>query len=149
MGVRWTLLALAVLVMTLSQTSAKPAAQAEAGNQPGEMTNALNYLAELDKYYSNVARPSIDMLRVRRVNQNLSSALEKLSAIKNYYSEMGRSRFGKRSSPAMMSKKTSPKISTRFKRQLRHLQQIPWYKKMSLVLPLHNAIARFLWKISA
>lgn len=29
----------------------------------------------------------------------------------------------------MMSKKTTPKISTRFKRQLRHLQQIPWYKK--------------------
>ena len=54
---RWTLLALAVLVMALSQTSAKPTAQAEGGNQPGEMTNALNYLAELDKYYSNVARP--------------------------------------------------------------------------------------------
>jgi len=108
--VRWTLLALAVLVMTLSQTSAKPTAQAEGGNQPGEMTNALNYLAELDKYYSNVARPSIDMLRVRRVNQNLSSALEKLSAIKNYYSEMGRSRFGKRSSPAMMSSRNPYEI---------------------------------------
>jgi len=108
--VRWTLLALAVLVMTLSQASAKPSAQAEAGNQPGEMTNALNYLAELDKYYSNVARPSIDMLRVRRVNQNLSSALEKLSAIKNYYSEMGRSRFGKRSSPAMMSSRNPYEI---------------------------------------
>merc|ERR1711862_642243 len=65
--------------------------------EPGEMTNALNYLAELDKYYSNAARP-----RQRRVQQNLSSALERLSAIKNYYSEMGRSRFGKRSSPAMM-----------------------------------------------
>ena len=25
--------------------------------EPGEMTNALNYLAELDKYYSNAARP--------------------------------------------------------------------------------------------
>merc|ERR1712088_1173843 len=108
--VRWTLLALAVLVLTLSQTSAKPTAQAEGGNQPGEMTNALNYLAELDKYYSNVARPSIDMLRVRRVNQNLSSALEKLSAIKNYYSEMGRSRFGKRSSPAMMSSRNPYEI---------------------------------------
>merc|ERR1712029_515706 len=52
---RWTLLALA-LVLTLSEISAKPAAQAER-SEPGEMTNALNYLAELDKYYSNVARP--------------------------------------------------------------------------------------------
>ena len=54
---RWIILALAV-VMTLwtSGASAKPTAQAES-NQPGEMTNALNYLAELDKYYSNVARP--------------------------------------------------------------------------------------------
>merc|ERR1711997_756728 len=89
-------------------TSAKPTAQAEGGNQPGEMTNALNYLAELDKYYSNVARPSIDMLRVRRVSQNLNSALERLSAIKNYYSEMGRSRFGKRSSPTLGIGSRSP-----------------------------------------
>ena len=29
----------------------------DAGDRPGEMTNALNYLAELDKYYSNAARP--------------------------------------------------------------------------------------------
>merc|ERR1712083_540566 len=52
---RWILLALAI-VLTLSETSAKPAASAE-GGQPGEINSALNYLAELDKYYSNVARP--------------------------------------------------------------------------------------------
>lgn len=51
------LLVLAVLfTLWTSEASAKPASQDEAG-QPGEMTNALNYLAELDKYYSNVARP--------------------------------------------------------------------------------------------
>merc|ERR1719464_1441772 len=100
---RWILLALAI-VLTFSETSAKPTASAE-GGQPGEINSALNYLAELDKYYSNVARP-----RNRRVDQNLSSALERLSAIKNYYSEMGRSRFGKRSSPAMMSSRNPYEI---------------------------------------
>ena len=29
----------------------------DGAKEPGEMTNALNYLAELDKYYSNAARP--------------------------------------------------------------------------------------------
>merc|ERR1712203_852601 len=99
---RWIFLALTI-VLIFSKTSAKPAASAE-GGQPGEINSALNYLAELDKYYSNVARPSLDMLRNRRVDQNLSSALERLSAIKNYYSEMGRSRFGKRSGGTMYAK---------------------------------------------
>jgi len=66
------------------------------------MSNALKYLEELDKYYSQVARPriaSLPIYRQRRVEQNLSSALERLSAIKNYYSEIGRPRFGKRALP--------------------------------------------------
>merc|ERR1712141_709672 len=71
----------------------------EAEGVEGGMTNALKYLEELDKYYSQVARP-----RQRRVEQNPSSALERLSAIKNYYSEMGRSRFGKRSGGTMYAK---------------------------------------------
>ena len=35
---------------------------------------------------------SLPIYRQRRVEQNLSSALERLSAIKNYYSEIGRPR---------------------------------------------------------
>lgn len=37
-------------------SEARPSGQEE-GERPGEMTNALKYLEELDKYYSQVARP--------------------------------------------------------------------------------------------
>ena len=56
------LLAVAVIMtFCTSDVRARPSGQ-EAGSaqqsQPqGEMNQALNYLAELDKYYSNVARP--------------------------------------------------------------------------------------------
>merc|ERR1712241_633193 len=65
---RWILLALAI-VLTLSETSAKPAASAE-GGQPGEINSALNYLAELDKYYSNVARPRLPQPDILTSNNN-------------------------------------------------------------------------------
>lgn len=52
------LLGLAIVVtIWTSEVAAHPASQDGNGGEPGEMTNALNYLAELDKYYSNVARP--------------------------------------------------------------------------------------------
>merc|ERR1711997_829331 len=65
---RWILLALAI-VLTFSETSAKPTASAE-GGQPGEINSALNYLAELDKYYSNVARPRLPQADILTSNNN-------------------------------------------------------------------------------
>merc|ERR1712241_1233143 len=97
---RRTLFLTVVLILAFSAfegVKGRPNGQEE--RRDGGMTNALKYLEELDKYYSQVARP-----RQRRVEQNLSSALERLSAIKNYYSEMGRSRFGKRSGGTMYAK---------------------------------------------
>merc|ERR1712241_1078055 len=88
------------LILTFSAfegVKGRPNGQEE--RRDGGMSNALKYLEELDKYYSQVARP-----RQRRVEQNLSSALERLSAIKNYYSEIGRPRFGKRALPNMYAK---------------------------------------------
>merc|ERR1712141_108041 len=97
---RRTLFLTLALILTFSAfegVKGRPNGQEE--RRDGGMSNALKYLEELDKYYSQVARP-----RQRRVEQNLSSALERLSAIKNYYSEMGRSRFGKRSGGTMYAK---------------------------------------------
>jgi len=88
-----------ILTFSALEVMGAPRETREAEGVEGGMTNALKYLEELDKYYSQVARP-----RQRRVEQNLSSALERLSAIKNYYSEMGRSRFGKRSGGTMYAK---------------------------------------------
>jgi len=65
----------------------------------------LKYLEELDKYYAQVARPRERREnRERRVGQNVASALQKLQSIKDYYSEAGRPRFGKRSSPQQLKK---------------------------------------------
>ena len=49
----------AVVVATFSEVSGAPPIReirAKDGSEPG-MTNALKYLEELDKYYSQVARP--------------------------------------------------------------------------------------------
>merc|ERR1711994_32162 len=97
---RRTLFLTVVLILAFSAfegVRGRPNGQEE--RRDGGMSNALKYLEELDKYYSQVARP-----RQRRVEQNLSSALERLSAIKNYYSEIGRPRFGKRALPNMYAK---------------------------------------------
>ena len=52
---------LLVSVLTTGKASARDIPGREirqdAGDRPGDMSNALNYLAELDKYYSNAARP--------------------------------------------------------------------------------------------
>lgn len=45
-----------ILSIWALETEARPSGQEE-GERPGEMTNALKYLEELDKYYSQVARP--------------------------------------------------------------------------------------------
>jgi hypothetical protein len=45
-----------VLTCWASEARARPSG-AQEGDRPGEVTNALKYLEELDKYYSQVARP--------------------------------------------------------------------------------------------
>merc|ERR1711879_214130 len=120
------LLFLSVAIVVLSERLPLPSMGASAANirgmsirdirsamgdsgEGGEVTDALKYLDELDKYYSQVARPrdvtniqrwrrTEPESRQRRVGQNMASAFEKLSQIKNYYNEAGRPRFGKRSS---------------------------------------------------
>ena len=55
----WLLSAAAALVLALALSSfaeARPGSVAEPEGE-GEMTDALKYLEELDKYYSQVARP--------------------------------------------------------------------------------------------
>ena len=54
----------AVVVATFSEVSGAPPIReirAKDGSEPG-MTNALKYLEELDKYYSQVARPRYFLL---------------------------------------------------------------------------------------
>merc|ERR1711976_798458 len=90
MNLSSSLVFLGLCLVLLSLAEARPSSGSE---DKEEMTDALKYLEELDKYYSQVARP-----RQRRVGQNISSALKKLTEIKNFYNEAARPRFGKRSS---------------------------------------------------
>ncbi|TRY76981.1 hypothetical protein TCAL_15914 [Tigriopus californicus] len=83
----WILFGLALVAVFcfLSETAQARPSAGEAFDQEDEMSDALKYLEELDKHYAKLARP-----RQRRVGQNMASALEKLSQIKNYYNEAGR-----------------------------------------------------------
>ena len=57
-GLHLVFLALVFAILSTDVSAKTRRSSEQANDQPqGDVTNALNYLAELDKYYSNVARP--------------------------------------------------------------------------------------------
>ncbi|XP_042241561.1 uncharacterized protein LOC121879107 isoform X1 [Homarus americanus] len=99
----WTALMVGVVIVSVFQvsvTQAKPDP-----NQLAAMADALKYLQELDKYYSQVSRPS---LRSSPGPASQIQALEKalkflqLQELGKMYSLRARPRFGKRSEYAMV-----------------------------------------------
>jgi len=110
------------LILTFSAfegVKGRPNGQEE--RRDGGMSNALKYLEELDKYYSQVARPSFDdpwsksafnALRNQVVNGNSQNrhrraeefAVETLKNLDSKYGHMSRPRFGKRALPNMYAK---------------------------------------------
>ncbi|XP_076068451.1 uncharacterized protein LOC143040891 [Oratosquilla oratoria] len=94
----WAAVALAVVLGLLSASQ-----MAEGKPDPTQlaaMADALKYLQELDKYYSQVARPSTRSIRAPTTQLlAMEKALRylQLQELGKLYSERSRPRFGKRS----------------------------------------------------
>ncbi|XP_067000504.2 neuropeptide F [Anabrus simplex] len=113
-ALRWTLTLCCVL--SLAALAIKADAKPNDKNQLEAMADALKYLQQLDKYYSQVARPSPRSEQPRSAGEltKVENTLKmlQLQALDRFYSGRTRPRFGKRADLNMMSDDILPEDST-------------------------------------